>query len=272
MLLLPLRRLVRAVSFWVLVGAIAFGAGFPVSVAEATTLGYFRAEDGPGSSHSTWVNSANVSTPGTSTGGSPVQNSTEVFGSVVPLTGAANTGSYYLDGTNAIQIGTGAGYNIGTGDFTVEFWFKTSGSSAAHPIVVSKASYANSDLSWGVSIEDHNRDYIGGGIAPGTGGSVGGLIPEDIVDGTWHHFAMVLDRSSAAFREYLDGEHRVTDNWLWGGPQTSPTLRVPTLVAETVPQSPVISSAISTKSELRRQPCNLISSSMLSPNPTPPSS
>ncbi len=215
-MLLRLRRLVRAASFWVVFGAIAFGASIPVRVAEATTLGYFRAEDGPGSSHSTWVNSANASTPGTSTGGSPVQNSTEVFGSVVPLTGAANTGSYYLDGTNAIQIGTGAGYNIGTGDFTVEFWFKTSGSSAAHPIVVSKASYANSNLSWGVSIEDHNRDYIGGGISPGTGGGVGGLIPEDIVDGTWHHFAMVLDRSSAEFREYLDGEHRVTDNWLWG--------------------------------------------------------
>ena len=77
------------------------------SASEATTLGYFRAEDGPGSSHTTWVNTANAATPGFSDGGNPVQNSTEVFGAVVPQTGAANTGSYYLDGTNAIQIGTG---------------------------------------------------------------------------------------------------------------------------------------------------------------------
>ena len=184
--------------------------------AQAATIGYFRAEDGPGTTHSTWVNTANPSAPGVSTGSNAIQNSTEVFGPVIPQTGAANTGSYYLDGTNAIRIGSGTEYNIGTGDFTVEFWFKTTGSSAAHPILISKASYANSDLSWGISIEDHNRDYIGGGISPGTGGGVGGLVPEDIVDGTWHHFAMVLDRSNSEFREYLDGEHRVTDSWLWG--------------------------------------------------------
>ena len=183
------------------------------SASEATTLGYFRAEDGPGSSHTTWVNTANAATPGFSDGGNPVQNSTEVFGAVVPQTGAANTGSYYLDGTNAIQIGTGTDYNVGTGDFTFEFWFKTNGSSAAHPILLAKSSYATSDLGWGASIEDHNRDYIGGGVAPGTGGTTGELIPEDVVNGIWHHFAMVLDRSSAEVRGYLDGEHRVTDTW-----------------------------------------------------------
>jgi hypothetical protein len=186
-------------------------------MAGATTLGYFRAEDGPGSSHSTWVNSANASTPGTSTGSSPVQNSTEVFGSVVPLTGAANTGSYYLDGTNAIQIGGSSDYNIGTNDFTIEFWFRTAGSSAAHPIVISKSSYATSHLGWGASIEDHNRDYIGGGVKSGIGDTgVGGLIPEDVVDNNWRHFAMVLDRTSGEFREYLDGELRITDAWIWG--------------------------------------------------------
>lgn len=189
-----------------------------VGVADATTLGYFRAEDGPGSSHSTWVNTANASAPGTSTGGNPVQNSTEVFGPVVPLTGADNTGSYYLDGTNAIQIGGSTDYNIGTGDFTVEFWFRTAGSSAAHPIVISKSSHATSDRGWGTSIEDHNRDYIGGGIKSGIGDSgVGGLVPEDVVDDVWRHFAMVLDRTSGEFREYLDGELRITDAWLWAG-------------------------------------------------------
>ena len=181
--------------------------------AQAATIGYFRAEDGPGTTHSAWVNTANPSAPGVSTGSNAIQNSTEVFGPVIPQTGAANTGSYYLDGTNAIRIGTGASYNVGTGDFTFEFWFKTSGSSTAHPILISKSSYATSDLGWGSSIEDHNRDYIGGGVAPGTGGTTGELIPQGVVDGTWYHFAMVLDRSSAEVRGYLDGEHRVTDIW-----------------------------------------------------------
>ena len=113
-------------------------------VAEATTLGYFRAEDGPGSSHSTWVNSANASTPGTSTGSSPVQNSTEVFGAVVPQTGAANTGSYYLDGTNSIRIGTGTDYSIGTGDFTLELWFKKTGA-GVNQCLVCKTHYSDQD-------------------------------------------------------------------------------------------------------------------------------
>ena len=42
------------------------------------------------------------------------------------------------------------------------------------------------------------------------------MIPEPVVDGDWRHFAIVLDRSSEEIREYLDGELRVTDNWVWG--------------------------------------------------------
>ena len=209
-----------------LAGAVAIWWALPVSTVQATTLGYFRAEDGPGSSHTTWVNSANPSAPGTSNGGSPVQNSTEVFGSVVPQTGAANTGSYYLDGTNAIEIGTGTDYSIGTGDFTIEFWFKTTGSSPDHPILIAKSSYFDQVDDWGVSIDDHDQDSIGGGIHSGGGGGVGGRIPQNVVDGDWYYFAAVLDRSASEFREYLDGELRVTDTWASGAADVTGTQSV----------------------------------------------
>jgi hypothetical protein len=177
------------------------------SASQATTLGYFRAEDGPGNSHATWVNSANAATPGFSDGGNPVQNSTDVFGAVVPQTGAANTGSYYLDGTNAIQIGTGTDYSLGTGDFTVELWLKSfDDSSTYNTFLVSKQSYADQHTDWQLNIGDHQDDTSGltahaNGI--GTGSNAG---TSDIIDGTWHHLAGVIDRSLGQVLFYVDGE------------------------------------------------------------------
>ena len=180
-------------------------------VAESTTLGYFRAEDGPGSSHSTWVNSANASTPGTSNGSNPVQNSTEVFGPVVPLTGAANTGSYYLDGTNAIQIGTGTDYSIGTGDFTIELWFKKAGA-GVNQCLICKSAYSDQAIDWAAKVDDDFiRTYVhyGGSTYPTQQYTT-------ILDGGWHHYSAVLERADNEFRSYLDGDLINTAPWTQG--------------------------------------------------------
>jgi len=175
--------------------------------AQATTLGYFRGEDGPGSTQTTWTNTANAATPGFSDGANPVQNSTEVFGAVIPQTGAANTGSYYLDGTNSIRIGTGTDYSIGTGDFTVELWFKSfDNSSTYNTFLVAKQSYADQYTDWQLNIGDHQDDTAGltahaNGV--GTGSNPGA---SDIIDGSWHHVAGVIDRTQGQVFFYVDGE------------------------------------------------------------------
>ena len=190
-------------------------------VAEATTLGYFRAEDGPGSSHSTWVNSANASTPGTSTGSSPVQNSTEVFGAVVPQTGAANTGSYYLDGTNSIRIGTGTDYSIGTGDFTLELWFKKTGA-GVNQCLVCKTHYSDQDTDWAAMVDD---DFIRLNIHLNHP-TYSTQHYTTVFDGEWHHYSAVLDRSGGELRSYLDGDLINSIPWTQGAAEITSTQSV----------------------------------------------
>ena len=168
--------------------------------AQATTLGYFRGEDGPGSTQTTWTNTANAATPGFSDGANPVQNSTEVFGAVIPQTGAANTGSYYLDGTNSIRIGTGTDYSIGTGDFTVELWFKKTGA-GVNQCLVCKNHYFDQVIDWGAAVDD---DFIRTNIHLG-GSTYSTQHYTNVFDGEWHHYSAVLDRSGGEFRSYLDG-------------------------------------------------------------------
>ena len=175
--------------------------------AQGATIGYFRAEDGPGTTHSTWVNTANPSAPGVSTGSNAIQNSTEVFGPVIPQTGAANTGSYYLDGTNAIRIGGSSDYNIGTTDFTIEFWMRSQdGSSNYNTVIVAKQSYYDQYTDWNFNVADHQDNTIGLTAHYQTGGAGTNRGSTDIIDDQWHHVAAVIDRSAAEVRLYVDGQ------------------------------------------------------------------
>jgi hypothetical protein len=104
--------------------------------------------------------------------------------------------SVYLDGTgDYLDVGSSGVTNIGSGDFTVEFWISTIDSSfnIFNPVSGTGAGYwglivQSGDLRWNNAYASTNLWVVDGA---------------SIIDGHWHHVAVV--RSSGTHAVYYDG-------------------------------------------------------------------
>ena len=103
--------------------------------------------------------------------------------------------SVYFDGSSDLDVGTSGVTNIGSGDFTVEFWINTTatGFNILNPDSSTGSGFwglmvQSGDLRWNSSYNVTNLWVVDG--AP-------------IIDGQWHHVAVV--RSSNTFAVYYDG-------------------------------------------------------------------
>jgi hypothetical protein len=123
------------------------------------------------------------------------------------------------DGVNDyVDLGT----NIipGTGSFTVEFWFNSdniqSGANSAEPIIIGNKSWSSGNnlgfligIDYGYVLHPLNKKRLFANLGTGSGRNEV-YSSKDIVDGKWHHCAVVFDRTgNAAITMYIDG---VLDN------------------------------------------------------------
>jgi len=91
------------------------------------------------------------------------------------------------------------GVNIGTGDFVIEMWFKTS-SSVQYAQLIGNESSGSSE---GFSLLINNDSSTGGQVAFYRGGLVVSTSSGDWSDDQWHYLA--LSRSGTTVRLYIDG-------------------------------------------------------------------
>jgi hypothetical protein len=116
---------------------------------------------------------------------------------------------YFDGGTNSyVSIADYFGFQFGTGDFTIEFWFYSTSTSTGNRGIIS---YANS-----YSIPTTNQWWIG---YLGTSGTASfevnfgsGFSTTSFTRGDWHHVA--ISRSSSTVRFFIDGilSNSQTDN------------------------------------------------------------
>lgn len=185
-----------------------------------------------GSSALTDTNAAGLSNTWTVGGGSPqITTSNAKFGP-----------SSFNIGT----VGAGAStparsdFNVGSGDFTVDFWWNNNASVDGH--WASMAGYGNSSVNpsqWSWLIERKNTSgVLSVSISDGT--NVG------FQDGTtnlntgnvWHHVAMV--RAGGVVKAYVDGSQQISFNW----PQAVPGSTGPLKIGAGVSNTGVASSLI----------------------------
>lgn len=105
--------------------------------------------------------------------------------------------SLYLDGSSSIKIPSNANLNLGTGVFTIEFWFYLLSLPSGDAWFLHKTGTPQQ----AISINSPARKLVGGFLG---GGSVSTTV---ITAGAWHHVAEVRETTNGAIKQYFNGVH-----------------------------------------------------------------
>ena len=133
-----------------------------------------------------------------------MMNDLETVGNAQISTAQSKFGgaSMYFDGTGDFLYGAPSeSYQLGTGDFTIEFWINASASGSYNQVV---GTYnVNHDAgAWRVGNRFNSANQVY--FARGTGSGVNEFTANvNVNDGIWHHVAVV--RSSGTVTIYVDG-------------------------------------------------------------------
>jgi hypothetical protein len=122
--------------------------------------------------------------------------------------GFGQAGDFPGTSSSSLTIPASSGFNFGTGNFTIEFWFNIPAGASGSPY--GKTLVSNENNVWSAGAFSLYALASSTQFRPSFwinefSGSVPILIPSsgDYRDGNWHHFAIV--RNGSAFAMYIDG-------------------------------------------------------------------
>ncbi len=141
------------------------------------------------------VNGAGNSNTWTASSTQALTTASSKFGSA-----SLNQGSL----TGGISTPAKAAFDVGTGDFTIDFFWNNNGSSDTHWAAL--AGYGNSSVSnatWSWLIDRHNSGVLYFSISSGSSVSFAGGTTNLNTGNVWHHIAIV--RSAGVIKGYVDG-------------------------------------------------------------------
>ena len=114
--------------------------------------------------------------------------------------------SLYLDGSSSIKIPDNANLNLGTGVFTIEFWFYLLSLPGGFAYLLHKLNTPLGAPQQQIYI-DHPSKKLSCGFSGGS--SVSTTV---ITTGAWHHVAIVRQTENGNIKQYLNGVHEGTIN------------------------------------------------------------
>ena len=108
--------------------------------------------------------------------------------------------SLYLDGSSSIKIPNNANLNLGTGVFTIEFWFYLLSLPSSDALFLHKMGTPQQTIA------------ISGTTKKLYSGFLSATVPSTavITAGTWYHVAVVRETTDGAIKQYLNGVHEGT--------------------------------------------------------------
>ena len=109
--------------------------------------------------------------------------------------------SLYLDGSSSIKIPNNANLNLGTGVFTIEFWFYLTS------LPISEALFLQKFGSPRQQISTYPSGELSSGFLYGTLTST-----TVITTGAWYHVAVVRETTNGVIKQYINGVHDGTLN------------------------------------------------------------
>jgi hypothetical protein len=140
-------------------------------------------------------------------------SATDVKGTSFTNNGAAFSSSVSKFGGYSVQFNGTSNYlsaanngvfDLGTGDFTIEFWMKSSQNTGYYVGIIGTQSVAGNSTAgmWRISNRMNSTSQLGFDYS--TGGSfVDDVFGPNVNDGSWHHVAVT--RASGTLRAFVDG-------------------------------------------------------------------
>ena len=186
-------RLARAVTLLVAAASVCLFASGPTALGQVAPIAYWAFDEGSGTIA---LDSSTNNNLGTIVGATYVAGR---FGSALSFNGTNN----YVFASDAQSGGVaGGGLDIGTRDWTVAAWIKTTASGMA----VTKMGFvggANPD-GWGMSVSANGT--VGAVLHKSGVGTVNIFAGDGTIvnDGQWHHIAVIFNRRANMGR-YVDG-------------------------------------------------------------------
>ncbi len=110
--------------------------------------------------------------------------------------------SLYLDGSSSIKIPNNANLNLGTGVFTIEFWFYLLSLPSSDVLFLHK----NGTPQQIIAIGDPSKKLYSGFLNGST------LSTTVITAGAWYHVAVVRETTNGVIKQYFNGSHEGTLN------------------------------------------------------------
>ena len=104
--------------------------------------------------------------------------------------------SLYLDGSSSIKIPNNANLNLGTGVFTIEFWFYLTSLPIGEAMFLQKFGSPRQQI----SIYPSGELYSGFRYGSLTSTTV-------ITTGAWYHVAVVRETENGVIKQYINGVH-----------------------------------------------------------------
>jgi hypothetical protein len=104
--------------------------------------------------------------------------------------------SLYLDGSSSIKIPNNANLNLGTGVFTIEFWFYLTSLPSWEALFLQKFGSPRQQISIYPSGELHSG-FLYGTVMSTT----------VITTGAWYHVAVVRETENGVIKQYINGVH-----------------------------------------------------------------
>ena len=110
--------------------------------------------------------------------------------------------SLYLDGSSSIKIPNNANLNLGTGAFTIEFWFYLLSLPSDSAWFLHKMGTPQQSISISHPARKLSSGFLNSGLISTTA----------ITAGAWHHVAVVRETTDGVIKQYINGVHEGISN------------------------------------------------------------
>lgn len=105
--------------------------------------------------------------------------------------------SLYLDGSSSIKIPNNANLNLGTGAFTIEFWFYLLSLPSDSAWLLHKMGTPQQAISISHPAKKLASGFLNNSLVSTT----------TMTSGAWHHVAVVRESANGPIKQYLNGSH-----------------------------------------------------------------